>query len=141
MQSSQECGLPSAFLAELEAVSDGSDGCNSMKLSVTHEVIEAIFRTYPTVRARHSQLVPDKMREEEFWKQFFQSQRFHRDLGPKNLLSSCLSEEEDGTTPLSLPHSCVCVSVCLCIIGQRGAQSATGDDILNTTDSPEEVSL
>ena len=94
--SDQETGLPSAFLAELEAVSDGSDGCNSMKLSVTHEVIEAIFRTYPSVKARHRQLVPDKMKEEDFWIQFFQSQRFHRDLGPKNLLSSCLAEEERG---------------------------------------------
>ena len=77
-------------------MSDGSDGCNSMKLSVTHEVIEAIFRTYPSVKARHRQLVPDKMKEEDFWIQFFQSQRFHRDLGPKNLLSSCLAEEERG---------------------------------------------
>ena len=98
--SSQESGLPSAFLAELEAVSDGSDGCNSMKLSVTHEVIEAIFRTYPSVKARHRQMVPDRMKEEDFWIQFFQSQRFHRDLGPKNLLSSCLAEEEKGGATL-----------------------------------------
>ena len=98
--SAQESGLPSAFLAELEAVSDGSDGCNTMKLSVTHEIIEAIFRTYPSVKTKHAQLVPDKMREEDFWVQFFQSQRFHRDIGgtsSKNLLSSCLAEEEKGT--------------------------------------------
>ena len=76
-----------------------SDGCNVMKLSVTHEVIEAIFRTYPSVKARHAKLVPDKMREEDFWVQFFQSQRFHRDIGTKskNILSSCLAEEEKGT--------------------------------------------
>ena len=69
-----------------------------MKLSVTHEVIEAIFRTYPSVKAKHADLVPDKMREEEFWIQFFQSQRFHRDVGAKskNLLTSCLAEEERG---------------------------------------------
>jgi transcription initiation factor TFIIH subunit 1 len=111
--SDQETGLPSAFLAELEAVSDGSDGCNSMKLSVTHEVIEAIFRTYPSVKVRHRQLVPDKMKEEDFWIQFFQSQRFHRDLGPKNLLSSCLAEEERG-------------------------QGKEESNVLNTSDSPEE---
>ena len=67
-----------------------------MKLSVTLEVIEAIFRTYPSVKAKHAELVPDKMKEEEFWVQFFQSQRFHRNIETKskNLLSSCLAEEE-----------------------------------------------
>ena len=59
-------------------------------------MIEAIFRTYPSVKLKHSQLVPDKMKEEEFWVQFFQSQRFHRDSGAKSLLSSCLAEEEKG---------------------------------------------
>ena len=95
-QASQQPGLPSAFLAELEAVSD--DSCNTMKLSVTREVIEAIFRTYPSVKMRHAQLVPDQIKEEDFWIQFFQSHRFHHDTGSrsKSLLASCLSGEEKG---------------------------------------------
>ena len=114
-QSGQESGLPSAFLAELEAV---SDGCNAMKLSVTREVIEAIFRTYPSVKAKHAELVPDQMREEDFWVQFFQSQRFHGNLSSKskNLLSSCLTEELKGVWGVREgAECCVCVCVCVCV--------------------------
>ena len=45
------------------------------------------------------ELVPEKMAEEEFWLQFFQSQLFHRDSLPganskKNLFSDVLTKEQ-----------------------------------------------
>ena len=121
-------------------MSDSSDGCNTMKLSVTHEVIEAIFRTYPSVKMKHAQLVPDKMREEDFWVQFFQSQRFHRDVSTasKNLLSSCLADEEKSKTLWSVLFLYFGVCVCVCV-GQK-AGGSMGTDILNTSEAPEEVS-
>ena len=51
------------------------------------------------VKAKHVELVPAKMSEEEFWLQFFQSQLFHRDSLPgktskKNFLSDILTTEQ-----------------------------------------------
>lgn len=94
------------------------DGCNKAKYNITTDAIEAIFKTYPSgenynystgtcnnhylflsVKAKHMELVPEKMPEEEFWLQFFQSQLFHRDSLPgtnskKNLFTDALVKEQ-----------------------------------------------
>lgn len=36
------------------------------------------------MKAKHAELVPEKVSEEEFWLQFFQSQLFHYDTLPRN---------------------------------------------------------
>ena len=88
----QETGLPSAFLADVQAV---SDGCNAVKYNLTTDVIQVIFRTYPSVKERHAELVPATLSEGDFWVQFFQSQLFHRDStsSSEDLFMESLSRE------------------------------------------------
>jgi len=88
--------------ADVQAV---SDGCNAVKYNLTTDVIQAIFRTYPSVRAKHAELVPEKMPEKEFWGKFFQSQLFHRETGsgPKSLFSDVLVKEHKGERSCEKP--------------------------------------
>lgn len=53
------------------------------------------YTSHFLVRLKHTELVPDKMTEEAFWTQFFQSQFFHRDSpSGRNLFSECLTQEQ-----------------------------------------------
>lgn len=55
-------------------------------------MIECIFKTYPAVKRKHQENVPDKMSESDFWTKFFQSHYFHRDrinAGTKDLFTEC----------------------------------------------------
>lgn len=83
-------GVSGAFLADIKPQ---TDGCNGLKYNLTQDIIEAVFKTYPAVRKKHSDYVPAKMTEAEFWTKFFQSHYFHRfvfvtlvpsELGTKN---------------------------------------------------------
>jgi transcription initiation factor TFIIH subunit 1 len=78
-----------AFLAEIRPV---TDGCNGFKYNLTGEIIECIFKAYPAVKKKHTECVPVKLSESEFWTKFFQSHYFHRDrvtAGLKDIFVEC----------------------------------------------------
>ena len=82
-------GVSGAFLADIKPQ---TDGCNGLKYNLTADIIECIFKTYPAVKRKHSEHVPAKLTESEFWTKFFQSHYFHRDrimAGTKDLFTEC----------------------------------------------------
>lgn len=92
--SSQDVGVSGAFLADIKPQ---TDGCNGLKYNLTADVIESIFKTYPAVKKKHLDNVPDKLSESEFWTRFFQSHYFHRDrlnTGTKDLFAECVKSDE-----------------------------------------------
>lgn len=99
---SQAVGVSASFLSD---VKPQSDGCNGLKYNLTADVIHSIFRTYPSVKRKHMENVPDKMSESEFWTLFFQSHYFHRDrfnAGLKDIFSECAkSDDQEIKTELS----------------------------------------
>lgn len=85
----QEIGVSGAFLADIKPQ---TDGCNGLKYNLTPDIIECIFKAYPAVRRKHTEHVPAKLNESEFWTKFFQSHYFHRDrinTGTKDLFTEC----------------------------------------------------
>ncbi|KRY76076.1 Anaphase-promoting complex subunit 1, partial [Trichinella pseudospiralis] len=88
-QNLQKTGISGGFLGDVAE----RDAYNEMKLNLTTEIIESIFRTYPAVKEKHKQLVPSEMTEEDFWTLFFQSHYFHRDReiapGIKEFFADC----------------------------------------------------
>lgn len=60
-------------------ISRRTENVNEIKFNLTPDVIESIFRTYPSVRQKHFEMVPHLLTEKEFWKKFLESQYFHRD--------------------------------------------------------------
>ncbi|KAH8333297.1 hypothetical protein KR074_008421 [Drosophila pseudoananassae] len=89
MGKTQEIGVSGAFLADIKPQ---TDGCNGLKYNLTSDVIHCIFKTYPAVKRKHSENVPSKMPESEFWTKFFQSHYFHRDrltAGTKDIFTEC----------------------------------------------------
>lgn len=90
----QEVGVSAAFLADIKPQ---TDGCNGLKYNITADIIESIFRTYPAVKKKHMENVPNKLSESEFWTRFFQSHYFHRDrlsLGTKDIFTDCVKYDE-----------------------------------------------
>uniref|UniRef100_A0A182T338 General transcription factor IIH subunit 1 n=1 Tax=Anopheles maculatus TaxID=74869 RepID=A0A182T338_9DIPT len=86
----QDIGVSGAFLADIKPQ---TDGCNGLRYNLTADIIECIFKTYPAVKRKHSEHVPGKMTEAEFWTKFFQSHYFHRDRivagGTKDIFTEC----------------------------------------------------
>ncbi|XP_055621631.1 general transcription factor IIH subunit 1 [Toxorhynchites rutilus septentrionalis] len=85
----QDIGVSGAFLADIKPQ---TDGCNGLRYNLTTDVIECIFKTYPAVKRKHSEHVPAKLSESEFWTKFFQSHYFHRDriaAGTKDIFTEC----------------------------------------------------
>lgn len=85
----QEIGVSGAFLADIKPQ---TDGCNGLKYNLTADIIECIFKAYPAVRRKHTEHVPAKLTESEFWTKFFQSHYFHRDrinTGTKDIFTEC----------------------------------------------------
>lgn len=85
----QDIGVSGAFLADIKPQ---TDGCNGLKYNLTADIIECIFKTYPAVRKKHIENVPNKLSEAEFWTKFFQSHYFHRDRisgGTKDIFTEC----------------------------------------------------
>ncbi|XP_065180330.1 general transcription factor IIH subunit 1-like [Sycon ciliatum] len=95
----QSAGVSSAFLANLQPQ---IDGCNSVRYNLNPDTIAAIFKTYPAVKRKFQEFVPDKLSEVQFWTQFFQSQYFHRDRlgagsaakGKADMFSECAKQDE-----------------------------------------------
>ncbi|KFB46458.1 AGAP011110-PA-like protein [Anopheles sinensis] len=85
----QDIGVSGAFLADIKPQ---TDGCNGLRYNLTADIIECIFKTYPAVKRKHTEHVPAKMTEAEFWTKFFQSHYFHRDrlvVGTKDIFTEC----------------------------------------------------
>ncbi|KPJ03502.1 General transcription factor IIH subunit 1 [Papilio xuthus] len=93
----QEAGVSGAFLADIQPQ---TDGCNGLKYNLTQDIIDAIFKTYPAVRKKHVDYVPNKMTEAEFWTKFFQSHYFHRDRiassSSKDLFGECAKLDDQA---------------------------------------------
>ncbi|XP_068619671.1 general transcription factor IIH subunit 1 [Battus philenor] len=93
----QEAGVSGAFLADIQPQ---TDGCNGLKYNLTQDIIDAIFKTYPAVRKKHIDYVPNKMTEAEFWTKFFQSHYFHRDRiassSSKDLFGECAKLDDQA---------------------------------------------
>ncbi|XP_062562070.1 general transcription factor IIH subunit 1 [Armigeres subalbatus] len=85
----QDIGVSGAFLADIKPQ---TDGCNGLRYNLTSDIIECIFKTYPAVKRKHTEYVPAKLTESEFWTKFFQSHYFHRDriaAGTKDIFTEC----------------------------------------------------
>lgn len=92
----QDIGVSGAFLADIKPQ---TDGCNGLKYNLTADIIECIFKTYPAVRKKHIENVPNKLSEAEFWTKFFQSHYFHRDRltsGTKDIFTECGKIDEQS---------------------------------------------
>lgn len=84
-----EVAVSASFLSEIKPV---TDGCNGIRYNLTPEIIECIFKTYPSVKRIYAKKVPDKLSESDFWVQFFSSHYFHKDRivsGFKDIFSEC----------------------------------------------------
>ncbi|KAL3317118.1 General transcription factor IIH subunit 1 [Cichlidogyrus casuarinus] len=87
-------GVPSTLLSDIKPQVDGSSG---IRYNLTLDMIDAIFRAYPTVKQKHVELVPSKMTEQDFWIKFFQSHYFHKDrvkFGKDEIFASCALQDD-----------------------------------------------
>jgi len=102
----QEVGVAGSFLAEIKPQADGANG---LKYNLTPDIIESIFKTYPAVKKKHTENVPSKLSEQEFWTKFFQSHYFHRDRvhaqGTKDLFTEC-ARADDKSIKKKLENGC-----------------------------------
>ncbi|XP_037302347.1 general transcription factor IIH subunit 1 [Manduca sexta] len=107
----QEAGVSGAFLADIQPQ---TDGCNGLKYNLTQDIIDAIFKTYPAVRKKHIDYVPNKMTEAEFWTKFFQSHYFHRDRiassSSKDLFGEC-AKMDDHAIASAMKHTTLDLTV------------------------------
>lgn len=100
---SQDVGVSSAFLAN---VKPQADGCNGLRYNLTADTIRSIFSTYPAVKTKYLQKVPDTLSEKEFWTMFFQSHYFHRERvntqgnNSKDIFADCVKKDDQDILSL-----------------------------------------
>jgi len=91
----QEVGVAGSFMADIKPQADGANG---IRYNLTTDIIQSIFKTYPAVKRKHSENVPEKMTEQDFWTKFFQSHYFHRDRlhgkGIKDIFTECAKDDD-----------------------------------------------
>ncbi|KAK7084066.1 General transcription factor IIH subunit 1 [Halocaridina rubra] len=94
MGPNQEMGISGAFLADIKPQTDGSNG--KVQYNITPEIMSAVFKTYPAVKKKHSEYVPHRMSEAEFWTRFFQSHYYsvHTNSGSENVFSECAKYDD-----------------------------------------------
>lgn len=102
-QKKPEIGVSGSFLADIKPI---SDGCNGFKYNLTPDIIECIFKTYPSVKKKYSEAVPSKISESEFWGKFFQSHYFHKDrVAPvKDIFTEC-GKIDDVALQVAIKHN------------------------------------
>ncbi|XP_067013275.1 general transcription factor IIH subunit 1 [Anabrus simplex] len=94
--SKQDIGVSGAFLT---GIKPQTDGCNGLRYNLTADIIQCIFKTYPAVRKKHLEYVPNKLSEAQFWTKFFQSHYFHRDRihsESRDLFADCAKLDDDA---------------------------------------------
>lgn len=92
--SKQEVGVSGRFLADASREIEASNG---LQYTLTVDLIESIFKTYPAVERKYEELVPDRVSESQFWSEFFKSHYFHldkTDVNSKDLFAGCMEEDE-----------------------------------------------
>ncbi|XP_066941314.1 general transcription factor IIH subunit 1 [Macrobrachium rosenbergii] len=90
----QDVGISGAFLADIKPQTDGSNG--KVQYNITPEIMLAVFKTYPAVKKKHSEYVPHRMSEAEFWTRFFQSHYYsvHTNSSSENVFSECAKYDD-----------------------------------------------
>ena len=90
--------------------------------------------------------ISQQMSEADFWVQFFQSQKFHRDRNKSSNKSStvfedCLQQDLVCEFSCSLPHYLVFLlfSFISAVSNQQSSSSGTGTGLLPSTEIPSEV--
>lgn len=82
--------------ADIKPQTDGNNG--KVQYNLTPEIMAAVFKTYPTVKKKHSDYVPHRMSESEFWTRFFQSHYYsvHTTSRSENVFSECAKSDDKG---------------------------------------------
>lgn len=68
-------GIPNPVLAGLRPT---FDGCRTLKLTISPDVIKSVFREFPYVEKMYNACVPVKCSEKAFWTAFVQSEYFYK---------------------------------------------------------------
>ena len=91
----QSTGVSQGFMSHICPKSDGSNG---LVYNISYDDIQSIFKTYPIVKLKYIQNVPNKMSEKDFWTKFFQSYYFLKDQinSTNDLFADCSIRDDDG---------------------------------------------
>ncbi len=60
------------------------------------DIVYAYIMCRNTVKKKHAEMVPQKLKEEEFWTQFFQSQFFHHESKSQQFVDCLSGEQQKG---------------------------------------------
>jgi transcription initiation factor TFIIH subunit 1 len=91
-QTNQTVGVSQRFLSNLRPKNDSTSG---ITVNLDFDDKQSIFKTYPSVQQKYSQLVPHKMSEIDFWTRFIKSHYFHANeaMKPDDLFADCKGKD------------------------------------------------